>query len=349
MKTFVHRDLRVFVGSPARYGVVLLHATGSAQHIEDLRALASAKGLSLSEKGLWRGTEELPCSDEAAVYAALGLPFIEPELREGQGEIALAAAASLPVLVRSQDIRGILHCHTDFSDGIDTLPAMAEAVRVRGYQYFGVAEHSRSAGYAGGLKEEDIREQHELIGKLNEKYGEVPFRILKGIESDILEDGALDYPPETLRRFDFIVASIHSRFNCDKAAQTARLIAAVANPHTSILGHISGRLLLQREGYSLDIEEVLKACGRHGVAVEINAHPQRLDLDWRWHRRALELGCMLSINPDAHAIPELDMVRWGVAVARKGGVPKERVLNCMSLEEITKWLAARKERAGSKG
>jgi len=354
VKSFVYGGLPVLVSSPQRYGAVLLHATGSAKHWEELRALAASKGLKLSEEGLWRGAEEFPCGDEEAVYSALGLPFIEPELREGLGEIGLAAAGSLPVLLRNEDIRGILHCHTDFSDGMSTLPAMAEAVRARGCQYFGVAEHSRSAGYAGGLREEEIREQHKLIEDLNANYArgtgvspvsEEPFRILKGIESDILEDGALDYPPEILRRFDFIVASIHSRLNLDKQAQTARIVAAVANPHTAMLGHISGRLLLQREAYSLDTEEVLKACGRHGVAVEINAHPHRLDLDWRWHRRALELGCMLSVNPDAHSIPELDTVRWGVAVARKGGVPKERVLNCLNLEEITKWLEARRRRA----
>jgi len=347
-EAFVYRDLRLFVGSPKRYGAVLLHATGSPKHFEELCVRAASQGLQLSEEGLWRGPVELPCPDEEAVYTALGLPFIEPELREGLGEIALAAAGKLPVLLQSRDIRGILHCHTDFSDGLDTLPAMAEAVRGHGCQYFGVAEHSRSAGYAGGLSEEDIREQHKLIEELNARYASAEFRILKGIESDILVDGALDYPAEILRRFDFIVASIHSRFNCDKQAQTARILAAVANPHASILGHISGRLLLQREAYSLDMEEVLKACGRHGVAVEINAHPHRLDLDWRWHRRALELGCILSINPDAHAIPELDSMRWGVAVARKGGVPKERVLNCLNLEEITHWLAARKRRAGEK-
>ncbi|MGD0091583.1 MAG: helix-hairpin-helix domain-containing protein [Planctomycetota bacterium] len=341
---FLQSGVRVFLSFPRRYGVVLLFATGGPKHLEELCALAASKGIQLSEKGLWRSGGEICAYDEEAVYAALELPFIEPELREGLGEIALAAEGRLPHLVRREDIRGILHAHTVFSDGADTLPAMAEAVRARGCEYFGVAEHSQSAGYAGGLKEANVRAQHELIDELNAQYEPGSFRIFKGIESDIRDDGALDYPPDILRRFDFIVASVHSRFNFSKEQQTARLIAAVADPHTTIVGHLTGRLLLQREAYKVDVDAVLQACARQGVAVEINAHPHRLDLDWRWHRRALELGCMLSINPDAHSIPELGVVRWGVAVARKGGVPKERILNCMELGEITRWFEARRRK-----
>ncbi|MCY3019282.1 MAG: PHP domain-containing protein [Planctomycetota bacterium] len=336
------QDVRVYVSDAQHYGVALLHATGNPAHLAGLRARAASRGMRLTEKGLWRGDEELPVADEQALYEALRLPFIEPELREGRGEIELAAKGALPALLCESDIRGILHCHTDFSDGHNTLAEMAEAVRTRGCRYFGVADHSQSAGYAGGLKEDDIREQHRAVGRLNEKYDAAAFRVFKGIESDIRDTGALDYPDALLKEFDFIVASIHSRLNLDKQAQTARILAAVANPHTTILGHISGRLLLQREAYAIDTEEVLKACAKHGVVVEINAHPHRLDLDWRWHARALELGCMLGINPDAHAVTELDLMRWGVAVARKGGVPKERVLNCMDLSAFSQWLAARK-------
>lgn len=342
---FVHRDVRVYVSTPGRYGAALLWATGSQAHVEALCARAASKGLRLSAEGLWHGSRELPCADEETVYAALGLPFIAPELREGQGEIEQAAAGTLPVLLRPQNVRGVLHCHTDFSDGADSLPAMAEALRARGYQYFGVADHSQSAFYAGGLKEDEIAAQHQMVDDLNAQYGKGQFRVFKGIESDIREDGALDYADAVLGRFDFIVASIHSRFNLDQRAQTARIVGAVSNPHTAMLGHISGRLLLQREPYSVDVEEILKACARHGVVVEINAHPHRLDLDWRWHRRALELGCMFSINPDSHSIGELAVMRWGVAVARKGGVPEERVLNCLELAEISAWFERRRKRA----
>jgi DNA polymerase (family X) len=175
---------------------------------------------------------------------------------------------------------------------------------------------------------------------LNARY-QGRFRIFKGIESDILEDGSLDYPDEVLARFDFVVASVHSRFRLDAQTQTERIIRAVSNPFTTILGHMTGRLLRRREGYQIDIEKVLEACARHGVAVEINAHPQRLDLDWRWHQRALELGCMVSINPDAHSVDELDLTSWGVLMARKGGIPPDRVLNCLGRDELVGYLTRR--------
>jgi DNA polymerase (family 10) len=309
--------------------------------VEELQVFAAAKGFSLDGRGLFRGDRLVPCREEADVYAALGLAFVAPELREGEGEIAAAAEGRLPELVDAGDLRGVLHCHTTASDGANALEEMAEAARQRGYSYFGVADHSRSAGYAGGLSLEEIAAQHAEVDRLNRRW-RGRFRILKGIESDILADGALDYPDEVLETFDFVVASVHSRFRLDEAAQTARILQAVANPHTTVLGHMTGRLLLRREGYQLDVDRVLRACAEHGVAVEINANPNRLDLDWRWHRRALELGCTLSINPDAHSIAELDLTRWGLAVARKGGVPKERILNCNDLKGIRAHLKARK-------
>jgi DNA polymerase (family X) len=239
------------------------------------------------------------------------------------------------------DLRGVLHLHTDFSDGVNTLEEMAEAARERGYAYLGVADHSQSAHYAGGLTLEEIAAQHEMADGLNRRY-RGRFRILKGVESDILADGSLDYASEVLARLDFVVASVHSQFKMSRQEQTKRIIAAVSNPYTTILGHLTGRQLLRRPGYEVDIEAVLKACAKHGVAVEINGNPYRLELDWRWHRKALELGCTLSINPDAHSISELDLVRWGVAVARKGGVPKDRVLNAMSLAQMLAHLATRR-------
>jgi DNA polymerase (family 10) len=315
-------------------------ATGSEKHLEQLRELAAERGMRLDETGLHFGRKTIARKEEE-IYGALGLQFIEPELREGLGEIALAKNNRLPRLVTDADIRGILHAHTDRSDGVDTLKAMADATRRRGYVYFGVADHSQSAHYAGGLSLEEIFEQHAEIAGLNNHYGE-RFRILKGIESDILSDGSLDYPDEVLARFDFVVASVHSRFKLGRKEQTDRVLRAIANPRTTILGHMTGRQLLRRPGYDVDVERILRACAEHGVAVEVNANPWRLDLDWRWHQRALELGCMMSINPDAHSTSEIDLTHWGVEMARKGGVPTERVLNCLDLRQLLAYLSQRR-------
>ncbi len=325
--------LKVYLTDKRHYGITLLLATGSPQHIEGLHALANRKGLKFGPEGLRHGRNVLATRSEEDIYAALGLPFIEPELREGRGEIERAIEGKLPALVTDREVRGILHAHTDLSDGVAPLEVMAQASRERGYQYFGVADHSKSAHYAGGLSVEEVIQQHHDIDRLNKSYGN-DFRILKGVESDILADGSLDYPDDVLERFDFVVASVHSRFKLDPKSQTERIIRAVANPHTTILGHMTGRQLLRRPGYEVDIESILEACAAYGVAVEINANPWRLDLDWRWHQRALELGCMMSINPDAHSTREIDLTHWGVEMARKGGVPAKRVLNCLTLAQM---------------
>lgn len=335
-KSLAADGLQLRVSDSKHFGAALLFATGSVAHIERLQELAAEKGFRLEVDGLHKG-RTLVASEEADIYRALGLPFIEPELREGRGELELALKGKLPKLVTDDDLRGILHCHTDASDGTETLETMAKATRQRGFEYFGVADHSKSAHYAGGLSVEEIAEQHREADRLNKRFGK-HFRILKGIESDILADGSLDYPDDVLERFDFVVASIHGRFKFDRKAQTQRLLRAISEPHTTIIGHMTGRQLQRRPGYEIDIEKVLRACAKHDVAVEINAHPWRLDLDWRWHQAALEFGCMMSINPDAHSIPELDHMHWGVEMARKGGVPADRVLNAMSLLEITRYL-----------
>jgi DNA polymerase (family X) len=328
--------LQIHLTDRKHFGASLLFATGSAAHVAQLQALAAEKGMRLEADGLHKG-RSLIAGDETEIYRALGLPFIEPELREGRGEVELALKGRLPKLVNDEDLRGILHCHTDASDGTETLETMSKATRKRGFEYFGVADHSKSAHYAGGLSIEEIAQQHREADRLNKRFGR-DFRILKGIESDILADGSLDYEDEVLEGFDFVVASIHGRFKLDRKAQTARLLRAIAHPHTTIIGHMTGRQLQRRPGYEIDVEKVLRACAKHDVVVEINAHPWRLDLDWRWHQAALEFGCMLSINPDAHSIPELDHMHWGVAIARKGGVPADRVLNAMPLPEITRYL-----------
>jgi DNA polymerase (family 10) len=338
-------DLKIYLSDRRHFGAALLEATGSVSHVEALREHAKARGYRLDGKGLWKARKLIASGSEEDIYARLGLQFIPPELREGSDEIQLAAARKLPRLVEDVDVRGILHAHTDSSDGVNTLEEMVEATRSRSYQYFGVADHSKSAHYAGGLSIAQITAQHKVIDRLNKKLDN-SFHVFKGIESDILTDGSLDYPDDVLARFDFVVASVHSRFRLDPEEQTGRIVRAVANPYTTILGHMTGRQLLRRPGYELDIEAVLKACARHGVVVEVNANPWRLDLDWRWHRRALELGCMLSINPDAHSTEEIDLTHWGVETARKGRVPAERVLNCLPLADFRRYLDRRKKRAG---
>jgi DNA polymerase (family X) len=335
-------ELSVHLTDTARFGATLLVATGSDEHLHELEALAESQGLNLTSAGLRRGDKLVAGKTEADIYRALGLQYIEPELREGIGEIALARAGRIPPLVTSEDVRGILHAHTDASDGVNTLEAMAEAARSRGYAYIGITDHSKTAHYAGGLSVDEIEEQHAAIDRLNIRF-DGSFHIFKGIESDILPDGALDYPEDVLRRFDFIIGSIHGQFRLDPKAQTERLLRATANPYVTMLGHLTGRQLLRRLGYELDIERVLAACGKHGVAIEINGNPWRLDLDWRWHRRGAELGCRFSINPDAHSIPEIDSsTRWGIAMARKGGLTPEQVVNTLPVRDFARWLDERK-------
>jgi DNA polymerase (family X) len=336
-------NISLHITDRRRFGITLLLATGSKAHLAGLREIAAKGNMTLEERGLCRGCKIIAAACENEIYKALGMQPVPPELREGRGEIGCALAGMLPEAVTDADIRGILHAHTDRSDGVDTLETMAEATRANGYQYFGVADHSKSAHYAGGLSADEVAEQQLEADRLNEKYGSM-FRIFKGIESDILPDGALDFPDGLLETFDFVVASVHGRFKLDRAAQTDRIIHAVANPHTTILGHMTGRQLLRRPGYEIDIEKVLTACADHGVAVEINANPWRLDLDWRWHETALQLGCLMSINPDAHSTREIDLTHWGVEMARKGGVPKERVLNCLSKAEFADYLERRRAR-----
>jgi len=326
---------------PDKFGSSLLFATGSQTHLAQLENLARKKGLILTPDGIGKPGGPLRGRTEEAIYHRLGLCFIPPELREGDDEVALAKAGKLPHLVEEQDLKGLLHVHTDFSDGVHSLREMAEATRARGYRYLGISDHSQSAHYAGGLSTDAILRQHELIDALNDEFGQ-SFRILKGIESDIRADGSLDYTHDVLASFDFVVASVHSGFRAAKMEQTARIIKAVSNPFSTILGHVTGRLLLRRAGYDVDMEAILSACAEYGVAIEINGNPHRLELDWRWHRRAIELGCLLSINPDAHSVRELDLVHWGIAIARKGGVGRQRVLNAKSPAQLFKHLQRRR-------
>src|SRR5690349_2816245 len=338
-------EMSVYLTDARRFGVSLLFATGSKKHLERLQQRAADRGMSFTPEGLRRGRRIIAAGNEAEIYEALGLQFIEPELREGLDEIERAAAHNIPPLVTAADLVGVLHAHTTASDGADTLEAMAEASLAHGYHYIGITDHSKTAHYAGGLTIEEIEEQQAEIDRLNAAFGD-RFRIFKGIESDILPDGSLDYPDEVLRRFDFIIGSLHGQFRLDRQAQTDRLVRAASNPFITVIGHMTGRQLLRRPGYDVDIERVLAACAEHGVAVEVNGNPWRLDLDWRWLRHGIELGCKFSINPDAHSTSEIaSSTRWGLAIARKSGMPADRVINTLNRESFARWLQGRKKRA----
>ncbi|MBS1522609.1 MAG: DNA polymerase/3'-5' exonuclease PolX [Bacteroidetes bacterium] len=279
---------------------------------------------------------------EEAIYKKASLAYLQPELREGDTFIEKAANNTLPQLVTYQDLKGTLHNHSTWSDGVNTLEDMALYCRDKlKLQYLGICDHSKSAVYAKGLSIERVLQQHEEIDHLNKKI--TGFHIFKGIESDILNDGSLDYPDEILQRFDFIVASVHSNLKMDKEKATVRLIKAIENPYTTILGHPTGRLLLSRKGYEFDYKKVIDACAANNVVIEINANPLRLDLDWRWHQYALDKGVKLSVNPDAHRVEGFSDMHYGVLAARKGGLYKEMCLNTFSLEEIKKEFESKKQ------
>jgi DNA polymerase (family 10) len=317
-----------------------LHAlTGNHAYLEGLQAHARRQGYHLDAHGLRRGAEPIVCREEEAIFATLGLDYIPPELREGLGEVEAAASGALPSLVDERDIQGVFHVHSTWSDGMATIEEMARTARGLGYRYLGLSDHSQAARYANGLDPDRVREQYRLIDRLNLGFDDLT--ILKGSEVDILPDGSLDYPDDLLRQMDFTVASVHSRFNMSRTEMTARLIKAMHNPYVTMLGHLTGRLLLAREGYALDIEAVIAEAIRLGVIIELNANPHRLDLDWRHLRAAHAAGLLTCINPDAHSPDGLRDVTYGVGIARKGGVSPEQVLNTRSLQEVRDWLAQR--------
>ncbi len=273
---------------------------------------------------------------EQEVFDRAELPVIPPEMREGAWAVEMAAAGPLPRLIEDEDIRGVVHNHSVYSDGINTVAEMAEACIAAGYEYLVMSDHSRSAGYAGGLKIDRVQAQWAEIDALNERLA--PFRILKSIESDILADGSLDYPDEVLAGFDLVIASVHSNLRMSGELAMQRLLTAVANPYTSILGHPTGRLLLTRPGYPVDHRRLIDACADHGVAIELNANPLRLDLDWSWIPHARERGVLISINPDAHATGGIADIRYGVMTARKGGLTAEGCLNTRPMKEFLQFL-----------
>ena len=307
------------------FAATLFETTANAAHLSELKKI---------------GLTNFNQPTEKEIYASVGLSYIEPEMREGTNEVTLAQQHKLPELIEMRDLKGILHNHSTYSDGKNTLAEMAQYAKQLGYQYLGICDHSKAAQYAGGLKEADIIRQHQEIEVLNQKLG--PFKIFKGIECDILGDGSLDYDESVWKTFDFMVASVHSNLKMTEEKAMSRILKAIENPYTTVLGHPTGRLLLMREGYPLDHKKMIDACAANGVIIEINAHPYRLDLDWRHIDYALNKGVKLSINPDAHHTDGYQDMYYGVCVARKGGLYKEMCFNAMDLNEISTYFNQRK-------
>ncbi|MDN3670007.1 DNA polymerase/3'-5' exonuclease PolX [Echinicola jeungdonensis] len=325
---------------------IIIHHTDEEHFINEKLIRTGSKGHLLSplenQETLGTFFKSKLFSSEEEAYKEAGLAYILPELREGQFELEWAKKGEIPDLLIYENLKGILHNHSTYSDGKHSLREMAEYCKELGFEYLGISDHSQTASYAGGLDVNKVQKQQEEIKALNEELDS--FKIFSGIESDILLDGSLDYPEETLASFDFIVASIHSSLGMNKKKATARVLKAIENPYTTILGHPTGRLLLRREGYPLDHKTIIEACAKHEVIIEINANPWRLDLDWRWVHYALEKGVQLSINPDAHEKAGFLDMKYGVLVGRKGGLTKDMTFNAKSAQEVAEYFEKRKEK-----
>ncbi|MER3523988.1 MAG: DNA polymerase/3'-5' exonuclease PolX [Ignavibacteria bacterium] len=339
LKAGINCDVRIV--DESEFPFALNYFTGSKEHNVELRSRAKRYGWSLNEYGFSAlGSEEkrgkakklVRCYDEADIYAALDLDYIPPELRENMGEIEAAERHALPRLIEEKDIRGTFHCHTTYSDGVNTLEQMAQAAQALGWDYLGIGDHSKVAGYAGGLSEEKLKAQFKAIDELNKKLSS--FRVLKGTECDILPNGDLDWSDRVLASFEYVVVSVHSGFRNDEKEMTKRIIKALKHKYVTMLGHPTGRLLLSRDGYPVNMVEIINCAADYGKVIEINAHPMRLDIDWRFLKYAKEKGVMITINPDAHNIEGLKDVFYGVGIARKGWLEKKNVLNTRPLKDV---------------
>lgn len=317
--------LRLFTGG-TNMAEELFRTTGNSGFLKAFSETYTSFDFSTSAAG----------EPDSPVFKHLNLPFIPPSLREDAAIIEMAKNNQLPVLIQPQDIRSIIHSHSNWSDGVNTIEEMAEECIRRKLEYLVISDHSKTAGYANGLKEDRIAEQHRQIDELNRKLS--PFRIFKSIESDILGDGSLDYTNDILQTFDLVIASVHSNLGMTEEKANQRLLKAIENPYTRILGHMTGRLLLSRNGYPVNHKLIIETCAANNVVIEINAHPRRLDMDWGWIDYALNKNVLLSINPDAHALDGFDDVKWGVLAAQKGGLTKENNLSSFSLQQFTGWL-----------
>jgi DNA polymerase (family X) len=333
--------IQVWIHPPERFGTALQYATGSKDHNVRLRELALKKGYSLSEHALTRQDgSELLCATEEEVYTALGLPYISPELREDKGEIQAAMTGELPVLIRVEDIQAEFHTHTRWSDGTLTIREMADEAMKRGMTILAITDHSAGIGIAGGLSIDDLMKQQAEIAKLKTEY-EGRLTLLHGSEVEIRADGSLGYPDEVLAKLDLVIASLHTSLRQPREQVTARLLHAIQNRHVDIIGHPTGRMIPDREGADLDMEAVLQAAAANGIALEINAHPSRLDLDDIYSKRAISLGIPLVINTDAHSASDLDLLHFGVGIARRSWAQSKHVINAWPTEKILDWLKNR--------
>jgi len=331
---------------PEQFALALWRATGSDAHVRAVTEYASSRGFTLTGDELRDSHGVLcPIATEADLYRHLELAPIVPELREGTDELIAAANHTLPVLITEPDLCGALHCHSQYSDGGSTIAEMAAAALARGWRYLGVSDHSQSNTYAGGLSRDAILRQHDEIDVLNASFAEqgVDFRVLKGIEADILPCGRVDYDKVVLDSFDFVIASVHTRYGMNERQMTDRVLKALDDPHLTVLGHPTGRLLLTREPFAIDMGEVMARAGEVGVAVELNADPHRLDIDWRLCRIARHHGTMVSIGPDAHSPQGLDHITLGIGTARKGWLSAHNVLNTRSADAVLAFARARRE------
>jgi DNA polymerase (family 10) len=329
----VQIDLRVV--EEDSYGAALQYFTGSKGHNVHLRGIARTKGIKLNEYGLFKGEKKIGGKEEKDVYDLLGIPWIEPELREDRGEIEAAREGRLPKLIQESRIRGDLHVHTRYSDGTSSIEEVAKAAQKRGYQYVAICDHSKSLKIAHGLDEPRLTQQIEEIERINDKLKGI--RILKGAEVDILVDGRLDFSDKVLEKLDFVIASVHSGFKQDKEKMTKRILRALGHPLVHVLAHPTGRLLGARDPYEVEIEEVMAAAKRYGKALEINAYFERLDLDDLHCRKGKEMGIRFSIGTDSHHLDQMWMMSLGAAVARRGWLEADDVLNTLSLEKILGW------------
>jgi DNA polymerase (family 10) len=331
----------------SEFVVAWFHATGSTAHVQEVIARAALRGLTLGDHDLRDASGRVvELADEPALYAAIGLPWLAPELREGMGESEHAEREGFGGLVTLEDIRGVLHCHSQYSDGGATIAELAAAARARGWSYLGISDHSQSAFYAGGLSAESLAQQHEEIDAINASFSD--FRVLKGVEADILPCGRIDYPTDVLDRFDYVIASVHSRLGMNERQMTDRVLKALDDPHISVLGHPTGRLLLTREPYAIDMDAVMEKAGRLGVAIELNADPHRLDLDWRLARLARKYGATIEIGPDAHSVDGLENMALGIGMARKAWLRPEDVINTRSAEEFVAFATRRRREAAAR-
>jgi DNA polymerase (family 10) len=331
----IQADLRVV--PPESFGAALHYFTGSKAHNIAIRKLGVARGLKINEYGVFRGARRIAGTTEESVYAAVDLPYIEPELREDQGEIEAAASGSLPRLVSLADLQGDLHAHTDASDGRASLEEMVAAARARGLKYVAITDHSRRLAMAHGLDPARLARQGKDIDALNAKHPGIA--VLKGVEVDILEDGTLDLPDTSLARLDVVVAAVHGQFGLSRARQTERILAAMDNPHVAILAHPTGRLIEEREPYDVDMLALVRKARERGIALELNAHPDRLDLTDVHCRMAKDEGALVAIDSDAHAADGFDVLRYGVGQARRGWLAKKDVLNTRPLAQVRRLLA----------